>query len=194
MTRRPLLDRRGSTLTEFAVILPVMMLLILGLCDLTYQAYVQAVLAGAIQKAGRDSTLQDNAKATATAAIDLRVMKQVWAVAKTATWQSSRKSYAQFGYVTPEPFEDKNGNNAYDADECFTDLNGNGVRDLDPGKTGQGVANDVVVYTMTIRYNRLSPIGKLIGWDQQPTATATTLLKNQPYTNTTSAAATRVCP
>jgi Flp pilus assembly protein TadG len=192
---RVLADRRGATIADFAVVLPVMLVVILGLSDLTYQAYVQAVLTGAMQKAGRDSSLQDNSTTTAGATIDQQVMNQVWSVAKGATWQSSRKSYAQYGYITPEPYEDINNNGVYDPTvDCFTDLNGNRSRDLDPGLTGQGGANDVVVYTMTIRYTRLSPIGSIIGWSQTPTATATTILKNQPYATQTSAVATRVCP
>ena len=61
-------DRRGVTAIEFAFVAPVMCLLLLGLCDLTYQSYVQSIVTGALQKAGRDSTIQG--AASRGAAID----------------------------------------------------------------------------------------------------------------------------
>ena len=62
MSRRPLArlrrDRRGVTVVEFAFVLPVMLVLMMGMMELGYQAYVQSVITGAVQKAGRDSGIQ----------------------------------------------------------------------------------------------------------------------------------------
>ena len=188
-------DTRGATIIEFAIVVPVMLLLIMGLGDLAYQAYMQAVLTGAVQKAGRDGTIQNNASTTAGTTLDQRVMSQIASVAKTATGTSSRKSFGQFGYIAAEPFQDNNNNGVYDAaTECFTDVNGNGTRDLDPGIAGQGGANDVVVYTMTVQFNRLFPLARLIGWSQRATISATTILKNQPYATQAGPTAQLVCP
>lgn len=188
-------DRRGATIVEFAFVLPVMLAIIMGLMDLTYQAYVQSVLTGVVQKAGRDGTIQSNASDAAGSSLDQKVMQQVWSIAKGATWQSSRKSYAKFGNITAEPFRDNNGDGVFDpSTECFTDLNGNGSRDLDPGVAGQGGANDVVVYTMTVQFDRMFPLAWLIGWTQRPSISATTILKNQPYSTQTSAGPKLVCP
>jgi hypothetical protein len=172
-----------------------MLLLIMGLCDITYQAYIQAVLTGAVQKAGRDGSIQDNAGTAAGATLDDRVMRQIKTVAGNATGQSARTSFAQFSYIAGEPYEDNNGNNAYDAaTECFTDVNGNGVRDAQLGTTGQGGANDAVLYTMTVKYNRLFPLATLVGWSQRATITASTILKNQPYATQNAPKTNRVCP
>lgn len=170
-------DRRGVTIIEFAMTLPVTLTLIMGLGELTYRTEVQSILTGAMQKAGRDSTIQNSTAAT----IDAAVMAQVLIVAGNATYTSSRKSYTTFGYVAPEPFTDSNGNGQYDKGECFSDINGNGVWDSDPGITGQGGANDAVVYTMTVTYPHLFPVAKWFGWGAQQTISATTILKNQPY-------------
>lgn len=197
MTRRTLRrlrgDEKGVTAIEFAFVAPVMCLLIMGLCELTYQCYVQAILTGAMQKAGRDSTIQG--ATNRTAALDAAVMSMVRTVAHTATYSSTRKSYSQFGYIKPEAFQDNNGNGSFDAaSECFTDVNGNRTWDTDPGANGQGGANDVVLYTMTVTYPRLFPMGGLMGWGRTVSIAGSTVLKNQPYAAQNAYTATQVCP
>ena len=184
-------DRRGATIIEFALILPVMLTLIMGLSELSYQGYVQSVLTGAIQKAGRNSAIQG----ANTSQIDAAVMQQVWTVAKTATYTSSRKSYSNFINVGPEPFTDTAGTGVYNSSQdCFTDLNGNGTWDSDPGASGQGGANDVTVYAITVTYPRLFPVSGVIGFPNPATIGASTTLKNQPYGTQTSYTPTQICP
>ena len=186
-------DTRGVTAIEFAFVAPVMCVLIMGLCDLTYQSYVSVILSGALQKAGRDSTIQG--AASRTAALDAAVIGMVREVARTATYTSTRKSYAQFSNVRPEVFQDNNSNGTYDqASECFTDVNGNNQWDADPGIAGQGGANDVVLYTIRVTYPRLFPLGGFLGWGNSNTISASTVLKNQPYANQSSFTAKQVCP
>lgn len=177
MIRRFLSDRRGATLIEFAILLPVLMALVMGLMDIAYQAYIQATLEGAVQKAGRDSTIE----AADTSTIDTRVVTAVKRIAGNATVIPSRLSYSSFGVIKPESFTDTNANGQYDAGECFTDINGNGQWDSDPGIAGQGNASDVTVYKVTVSYVRLFPIAGLIGWSNQVTLSASTRFKNQPY-------------
>lgn len=186
-------DARGVTAIEFAFVAPVMLLLLMGLSDMAYQCYVQAMLTGAMQKAGRDSTIQGSG--TRTAQIDATVMSWVRSVAKTATYTSSRKSYAQFGAIKPEAFTDGNSNGVYDAaTECFIDINGNNTWDSDPGLTGQGGANDVVLYKLTVTYPRLFPLAGMLGWSANQQLSASTILKNQPWAAQSSYTARQVCP
>lgn len=188
-------EERGATILEFAIILPVMLTLIMGLCEFAFQAYVQSVLSGAMQFAGRDSTIQGNESDTSGKALDQRVMKSVWSVISSATYVSSRKSYAQFGTIAPEPFQDNNSNSRYDAaTECFTDMNGNKTWDADPGLKGQGGASDVVVYRIDISYPRLFPVAALMGMTANAALSSTTTLKNQPYKTQVTYTATQVCP
>ena len=163
----------------------------MGLSELAYQGYIQSVLTGAVQKAGRDSTIQGNGAQTSV--IDSKVMSAVWSVARNATYVSSRKSYQSFLAIAPEPFIDNDKNGQYDAKtDCFTDMNGNGVWDADPGLAGQGGANDVTIYTMTVTYQRLFPVFGLIGLPNPATLTGTTALINQPYS--AQPAPVQVCP
>lgn len=173
-------DRRGATVIEFAIVLPVMLVLMMGMMELGYQAYVQSVITGAVQKAGRDSGIQGATQAT----IDAKVLSQVRAVAPSANFASgspTRLSYTSFSAVAPEPFVDTNGNGTRQAGECYTDVNGNGQWDADAGRSGQGGANDVTVYTVQITYSRIFPVVKLLGWAGTATLSASTTLMNQPY-------------
>lgn len=173
---RLLRERRAATLVEFAIIAPVMMMALMGLGDVLYRAYVSAILVGAVQKAGRDSGIQYSD----TTALDTAVQTMVKTIAPSATFASTRKNYDTFSQVAPEPFTDTNGNGVRDPGECFTDENGNGIWDADPGVNGQGGADDVVAYTMTVTYPRLFPVA-ILGMSATATASATTVLKNQPY-------------
>lgn len=187
-------DRRGATLIEFALICPVMLLMVMGLGDLLYQAYAQSILTGSVQKAARDSALEGGASNAAT--IDGQVITLMTPLinkltnncassGSTGTWCSTRKSYDSFNEVAPEPFTDTNSNGVRDPDECYTDKNGNGAWDADPGLNGQGGASAVTLYTMTITYPRIFPVAGLMKLSPMQTITASTLLKNQPYAGQT---------
>ena len=195
-------DRRGNAITEFAIIAPVMMVVLMGLGDLLYQSYVQSLLDGAIQKAARDSAIQGGAAQTAT--LDAKVVAMMAPIvhnianscgsyAGTPIWCSTRKNYDTFQSIKPEDFTDSNGNGVRDKGECFTDINGNGSWDADPGINGQGGANDVTLYTMTITYPRIFPVAGLIGMSPMQTVTSKTLLKNQPYATQSLSTAATVC-
>jgi Flp pilus assembly protein TadG len=107
----------GAALIEFALTAPVALLMAMGLCDLAYQLYMQSVLSGLVQKAGRDATIQ-NAN---TSTLDATVLTQMQAVNRNAVYAAgypSRQSYAQFGYISPEPFIDGNRNGVRDSENA----------------------------------------------------------------------------
>ena len=198
-------DRRGATIVEFAIILPVMMMLIMGLGEMLYQEYIQAVLNGAVQKAGRDSGIQGGADQTGT--IDASVIGMIGSVLPVptqncsgqnttiATYCSTRENYDTFTEVAPEPFNDTNGNGKCDAGESYSDENGNQQWDADPGISGQGGANDVTLYSMVLTYPRFFPVAALLGFSNTATLTSSTLLKNQPYAaQTITTIVQRTCP
>jgi len=185
-------DRCGAALTEFALVLPVMLLMGMGLCEIAYQGYMQAILTGAVQKAGRDSTIENASAATIDAAV-LQAVKNINGKAAFVSGYPLRKSYASYGYISPESFVDGNGNGQRDPGECFTDVNGNGTWDADPGVSGGGGAGDTVLYTVSITYSRLFPLGLWMGWSKSATLSANTVLKNQPWGMQTTATPATVC-
>lgn len=170
----------GATVVEFAIIAPIMLVLTMGMLELGYQAYVQTMLEGALNKAGRDSTLESGAAKAAE--IDSAVQATVQGISRQATFTSTRKSYRSFSRIgLAEEFTDTNANGSHDSGECFVDTNGNGQWDAEQGADGQGGADDIVSYKMTVRYPLLFPLGKLLGWPSHRDISATTILRNQPF-------------
>src|SRR3954463_7205231 len=180
--RRPGLtrDERGVTVVEFAIVAPVMLLMLMGFFDLAHTEYPRSVLQGAMQMAARNSTLESGL--TSQSSIDTYVTNQVTSVVGAgATFTPTRLSYSDFSQVgIAERYNDTNGNGKWDVGECFEDVNGNGQWDADIGKSGQGGANDAVLYTMTVSYKRMFPMAKMLGWPSNQTISASTVLRNQP--------------
>jgi Flp pilus assembly protein TadG len=174
-------DESGVTIVEFGIVAPVMLLMLMGFFDLAHTEYARSVLQGAMQMAARNSTLETGL--TSQSSIDAYVENQVKSVVGTnATFTVSRLSYADFTNVgKAEPYTDTNNNGHYDQGECFEDDNGNGQWDSDMGKTGQGGADDAVLYTMTVSYHRMFPMATMLGWPANQTIASTTVLRNQPY-------------
>jgi Flp pilus assembly protein TadG len=174
-------DESGATLVEFAIVAPVMLLMLMGFFDLAQTEYARSVLQGAMQMAARNSTLQSGLTSQST--IDAYVENQVTpVVSRNPTFTVTRLSYSDFSDVgKAEPYTDTNGNGQYDRGECYEDINGNGQWDSDMGTTGQGGADDAVLYTMSVSYKRLFPMARMLGWSANQTITASTVLRNQPY-------------
>lgn len=178
---------------EFALVAPLLIMLVLGAFDFGQSVYVKAVLQGAVQDAGRDAGLESGADRLGE--IDDYVRRQVRNVAPGGILVTTRRNYQTFDDVgKPEDFSDANGNDSYDPEECFNDANGNGTWDPDRSKGGIGGADDVVVYTATVRYERIVPLWKIIGWNQTNAVSATTTLRNQPFGDQAIRKEAQVCP
>jgi Flp pilus assembly protein TadG len=173
-------DRQGVTIVEFAFIGPTLLLMLMGFFDLGHRSYVSAILAGELQKAGRDSTLETGS--TSAAALDLRIKNQVSNIVKDGTYTFTRKAYSSFTRTgQAENFTDGNSNGVRNPGECFQDENGNGTYDTDIGQNGQGTSDDIVQYSVSVTYQRLFPMHGMLGWSQTETVSASTVLRNQPY-------------
>lgn len=173
-------DREGAALVEFALVAPVLLLMLLGMFDMGYNYYVQSQLQGAIQKAARDSGIE-GAHARMPQ-IDARVTRAVRALVPDAEIDFSRKAYASFTDVArPEDFSDIDGNGICSGGEPFEDTNGNNIWDEDRGSEGLGGARDAVLYVVTVSYRRPFGVTGFIGLPETFTTHATTVLRNQPY-------------
>ena len=174
-------DTSGVTIIEFALISPVLMIMLFGLLDLAHSMYTAQMLQGAIQKAARDSTIEG--ASTSATALDSQVSKAVLAIAPGSTLSFNRKSYSNFTSASrPENYDDLNSNATCDNGEAFEDANKNGTWDKDVGTSGFGGARDAVLYTVTVGYKRLFPIAAFIpGQAKTITMSATNVLRNQPY-------------
>jgi Flp pilus assembly pilin Flp len=171
-------DARGVTAVEFALVAPLMLMTIMGLFDMGHAQYTRALLEGAIDKASRAATIE----ASSTTSIDARVTTVVKQIAPSASLTFNRTTYSDFSDVgMPEDFDDVDKNGTCDNGEPFEDANGNGTYDLDRGKNGNGGARDAVLYTVSVSYKRILPIGRLIGQSDTMKMSVMSVLRNQPY-------------
>lgn len=174
-----LYDRAAVAMVEFALVAPVLMLLLLGCFDLGHGIYTKTMLLGSIEKASRDSTIQ----AAVTGTLDAKVSSAVQKIAPGATITFQRTYYSSFSQVRkPEDFTDTNHDGTCNNNEPYEDANGNSRWDSDMGLTGQGGARDAVLYKVTVTYPRVFPIWRLLRQSSNSQLVASTVLRNQPFT------------
>lgn len=191
--RRLARDAGGATIVEFAFVAPVLIMMLLGLFDMAHNQYTSAMLTGAMQKAGRDLTLES--ASTRQAQVDEKVRQQVKVVMPPgATVTLTKMSHFDFVDIgEPEPVLGDNGNNRCDPGETYIDVNDSGAWEADRGKAGIGGARDAVLYTATVRYRRLFPVFALAGLSPDVTLSASTVLRNQPFDEQDRSTVTRNC-
>ncbi|MFM9978600.1 MAG: TadE/TadG family type IV pilus assembly protein [Sphingomonadaceae bacterium] len=188
IARRLPRDARGSSIVEFAVIAPVMLIMIMGMMELSYKQYGIGLLQGAVQKAARDASLQTGGANVAN--LDARVQAIYSEINSTSgkTFAFTRRNFSDF--TSASRLEPSNGPGGRCAPPppppalpySYTDINS----DLawgDVGAAGQGGAQDVVLYTVTVSYPSLLPVAALIGMSPMQTISASTVLRNQPFAN-----------
>lgn len=186
-------ETRGATVVEFAMIAPVLLMLLLGMFDMGYNYYTQSQLQGAVQKAARESTL--GSAVGGTGSIDARVTSAVTAIVPDATVTFSRRAYSSFSDVhRAEDFTDIDKNGTCNDGEPFEDANDNGVWDEDRGIAGGGGARDAVLYVVSVRYPRAFSAAEVIGLPPTVTTEAVTVLRNQPWDAQTVHRAVGNCP
>ena len=184
-------NRAGAAIVEFALIAPVLTMILMGLFDTGYNMYATTVLQGAVQKAGRDSSIEGSVPSV----LDQQVSNQVHQVVRGASLSFERKAYENFSDVSrAEDFNDLNSDGVCNDNEPFEDANGNGTWDADRAVLGQGGARDAVLYSVTMDYPRAFPLARYVpGIGENFTVTAETVLRNQPYENVGGAPATGNC-
>jgi len=184
MSRRQLLralrrDTKGATIVEFALVVPVLSVLLLGTLDLGYRSYVSSIVQGALHEAARMATVGG----VSTSTIQAHVQSRLQSFSRNATITTTTRSYSDFsGVNVPETItQDTVPLGSYNSGDCFQDANGNGTYDLNRGRSGLGGAEDVVYFEVSMTYPHIVPVGTLLGWNNNVTITQNTVLRNQPY-------------
>lgn len=186
-------EQTGIAAMEFALIAPVITVLLFGFLEFAWVQSARSALESATMKAARQIAASDCPA--------LRESQMVQTITKgmqhvpSSDGQPPRidaKSYASlFGDVgEPEPFTDAPPkNDKYDFGETYNDVNGNSKWDPDMGRSGSvGGAGQIVSYTATYRVKSLIPwIASHFG---DPTKSdysikATTVIRNEPVFRTT---------
>lgn len=164
----------------------------MGVFDIGYDMYTASLLEGAIQRAARDSTLE-NASSNLDD-IDDRVTKVVQDLAPGATLTFDRGAYHSFSEAgKPEDYTDTDKNGKCDKGEPYEDVNDNSRWDTDQRQSGTGGARDVVLYKVDVTYPRPFAVARLLGWSSNYTMSAKTVLANQPWDNLAKTPKVRKC-
>jgi TadE-like protein len=199
----------GIAVTEFGLIAPTFMLLLMGVFDVGYAGYAKGVLQGALEEAGRSASLET----TTSAILDNKVLQSVKALDKSTVLNPvndttntsltiTRKYYERYSDIaTPEDFTDSNTNGMRDPGECFIDRNGNNNWDVDVGlsgvvggrEAGRGGAQDVVIYEASISYKRLFPLWSILGQSDTEVVVGRTILRNQPFSAQAARIGVKIC-
>ncbi len=184
-------DRSGAAAVEFGFVALPMSLMILPPIDLGYRAYAQSVLQGVLVRAARLSTTGSYSNSQ----IDAIVNNELTEFKKNATVTISRKNYQTFsGIGKPEKItSDTAPLGVYNVGDCYNDTNGNGQWDADSGKDGQGGADDVVFYQVTLTFPRIIPMTGLLGFPANETLKSSVIVRNQPYAASTQWAVVNRC-
>lgn len=174
-------DQRGATIVEFAIIIPVLCALMAAGFELGYRAYFTAIVQGALLEASRQATVGDRTEAQ----VDQIIKDRVAMLSSAANVRKIEKqSFFNFSHVgKPEKItSDTPPIGTYNVGDCYEDANNNGVYDT-LANAGLGTADDIVRYNVTVEYPNIMPVSKLLGWGTRQTITASTVLRNQPFTS-----------
>lgn len=183
-------EQRGVAAVEFALIAPVVVLMVVGTIEIAHMLTVQVSLDGAVAEAARAAAVRlEQSEDTRDTAMREYVTRRMSAfpIANGQSVTIATTVYRTFGSSYPEGFTDSNGNGRYDGPtpstpgEPFDDRNKNGVRDLASSITGKmGGPGDVVSYTAqfpaALYFDYFSTITGANGF----TLKATTVLRNEP--------------
>lgn len=183
--RRLVACRDGAAALEFAFALPVLLLLILGMFEVSMMMFVSTSVEGGLREAARfGMTGQTPVAGTREEAILAILERYTFGLVDLNAADITFTTYASFSDVEqPEPWVDAEPlNGVYDAGEAYDDLNGDGQWSADRGTAGVGASGDVVLYKIAYDWQLLTPyLAHLFGDDGVLHMTASIAVRNEPY-------------
>ena len=170
----------GVTAIEFALLAPVLLLMLMGILEFSMISFTSSVMEGAtaltarLGKTGyvpnsmtRDQEIINSIDDKTSGLLDKNLITIV------------TKAYSSFAAIGGEPCLTATcGAGAAGTD--YIDVNGNGKWDPDLGQVGLGGPGDTVVYTVSYPWPIMTPImSAVIGGTYN--ITARTVVRNEPY-------------
>lgn len=176
------LGRGGNAAVEFALVLPLLLLCLLGVFELGISFVINGTLESAVIEASRFGTTgQEDAggKSRVDVIRDI-IAERSFGLIDMDEVVITTNVYRSFGAMRqPEPYTDANGNGKWDPGEAFTDINGSGGWDPDQGRAGAGGAGDIVLYSVEYETTTFSALIKpLVG---RILHRASVAVRNEPY-------------
>ena len=134
---------------EFAFVGPVIIMMIVGIMEISMIMFVSTLVEGGVRDAARFAITGNAASGSSREdQIIARISDVTLGIVNIGPSNISIQVYPSFADVgQPEPYQDDSpANGTYDAGETFSDINGNGTWDADMGVAGAGETGDIVIY------------------------------------------------
>ena len=176
--------KSGTSALEFALAIPVFVLMMAGVIEISMIMFVSVLAEGGLREASRYGiTGQNPAEGTLEEQLVSMVQEHTHGLIELSSDNVNFKVYADYTHINAvEPFEDDNGNGTWDAGESFTDWNGNGSWDEDTGTDGTGAAGDIVLYEIDYQWEFMTPLFKVFGGDDgKLDLNAAIAVRNEPW-------------
>ena len=176
-------DRSGAAILEFALVLPVLLALIIGIVEFAMIIFVSVLLENGVREASRfGMTGQTVAGSTREAHIANVVSDSTYGLVDVEPGDVEIMVYPDFDeIIEAEEFTDTDDSGDYTAGEPFIDANDNGTWDAGNGTPGAGGPQEVVVYRVTTEWSTLTPfIGGMLANDGRFALSASIAVRNEP--------------
>jgi Flp pilus assembly protein TadG len=175
--------QNGVTAIEFALIAPVLIMIMMGIIEFSLIMFTSSVMEGATNETARLGK-------TGYVATGLTRQQEI-----TNTITSKTSGLLNPTRITITTTVYSNFNNIGKPEPClspttppcpgtpginFVDVNGNGVWDTDMGQAGLGNAGDIVVYSVSYPWPIFTPVIQAI-FGTTYTITARSVVRNEPY-------------
>ena len=171
----------GATAVEFALILPVLLLFIIGSIEMAINLFIGSSIESAVMEASRYGITGTEAGVSRADRVLEIVADRTYGLIDMDQVDMDTLVYESFADIgEPEPFTDQDGNASYNSGEPFVDVNGNGQWDEDMGEAGLGGPSDVVVYRLSYDWGVITPLMQgIIG--ESVTHVSSVAVRNEPY-------------
>ena len=171
----------GATAVEFALVLPLMILVIVGGLEMAIVLFIGSSIEAAVMEASRYGATGTEVGVSRGERVLEIVGGRTYGLLDMDQVDMDTLVYESFADIgQPEPFTDQDGNHVYNSGEPFVDVNGNGQWDADMGAAGLGGPSDVVVYRLSYSWGLVTPmLRELLG--ESVTHVSSIAVRNEPF-------------
>lgn len=171
----------GSTAVEFALVMPLLLLFIVGGIEIAIVLFIGSSIESAVMEASRYGITGTEFGVSRADKVKQIVGEKTYGLLDMDKVKIETLVYESFADIgKPEPFTDTDGNHVYNTGEPFIDVNGNGQWDPDMGAAGLGGPSDVVVYRLSYAWGIVTPvIREILG--ESVTHMSSIAVRNEPF-------------
>lgn len=178
----------GAAALEFAMVVPVLILVMFGIIEFSLIMFTRATMEGATSVSSRlGKTGYSEEGISREQMLTNLLVEKTNGILDPEKIEIITLVYKSFGDIgRPEPLTvDTNGNGEYDAadGDAYQDINGNGAWDPDLGEAGLGKAGDIVVYNVRYPWHVMTPVMSSILGDADGNypLDVSVVVRNEPY-------------